>query len=108
MVSSLDDKMLSLNEAIQTCVLEQEEKENRTNEEKSELIYSGFLLGKCYFQEIIGKCYFQKMFGKYYFQEIFGKGKYMKYQNIRVGHFISRPNRFIAKIEIEGAEETVM
>ena len=33
MVSSLDDKMLSLNEAIQTCVLEQEEKENRTNEE---------------------------------------------------------------------------
>ena len=31
----------------------------------------------------------------------------MKYQNIRVGHFISRPNRFIAKIEIEGAEETV-
>lgn len=32
MVSSLDDKMLSLNEAIQTCVLEQEEKENRTNE----------------------------------------------------------------------------
>ena len=89
MVSSLDDKMLSLNEAIQTCVLEQEEKENRTNEEKSELIYSGFLLGKCYFQGIIGK------------------GKYMKYQNIRVGHFISRPNRFIAKIEIEGAEETV-
>ena len=34
MVSSLDDKMLSLNEAIQTCVLEQEEKENRTNEER--------------------------------------------------------------------------
>ena len=33
MVSSLDDKMLSLNEAIQTCVMEQEEKENRTNEE---------------------------------------------------------------------------
>lgn len=33
MVSSLDDKMLSLNEAIQTCVLEQEEKENRTKEE---------------------------------------------------------------------------
>ena len=33
MVYSLDDKMLSLNEAIQTCVLEQEEKENRTNEE---------------------------------------------------------------------------
>ena len=33
MVSSLDDKMLSLNEAIQTCVLEQGEKENRTNEE---------------------------------------------------------------------------
>ena len=31
----------------------------------------------------------------------------MKYQNIRVGHFISRPNRYIAKIEIEGAEETV-
>ena len=31
----------------------------------------------------------------------------MKYQNIRVGHFISRPNRFIAKIEIEGAEEIV-
>ena len=34
MVSSLDDKMLSLNEAIQTCVLEQEEKEKRTNEER--------------------------------------------------------------------------
>lgn len=55
-------------------------------------------MGKYYFQEIIGKCYFQ---------EIIGKGKYMKYQNIRVGHFISRPNRFIAKIEIEGAEEIV-
>ena len=31
----------------------------------------------------------------------------MKYQNIREGHFISRPNRFIAKIEIDGREETV-
>ena len=31
----------------------------------------------------------------------------MKYQNIREGHFISRPNRFIAKIEIDGQEETV-
>ena len=30
-ISSLDDKMLSLNEAIQTCV-RAEEKENRTNE----------------------------------------------------------------------------
>ena len=59
---------------------------------------SRIIIGKCYFQEVIGKCYFQ---------EIFEKGKYMKYQNIRVGHFISRPNRFIAKIEIEGAEETV-
>lgn len=31
----------------------------------------------------------------------------MRYQNIRTGHFISRPNRFIAKIEIDGSEETV-
>lgn len=31
----------------------------------------------------------------------------MKYQNIREGHFVSRPNRFIAKIEIDGREETV-
>lgn len=31
----------------------------------------------------------------------------MKYQNIREGHFISRPNRFIAKIDIDGQEEVV-
>ena len=31
----------------------------------------------------------------------------MKYQNIHKGRFISRPNRFIAKIEIDGSEETV-
>lgn len=31
----------------------------------------------------------------------------MRYQNIRTGHFISRPNRFIAKIEIDGSEEIV-
>ena len=42
MVSSLDDKMLSLNEAIQTCVLEQEEKENRTNEESLSLYTQAF------------------------------------------------------------------
>ena len=55
----------------------------------------------------MGNAISRKYLGKCYFQEIIGKGKYMKYQNIRVGHFISRPNRFIAKIEIEGAEETV-
>lgn len=37
----------------------------------------------------------------------FKKGKCMKYQNIREGHFISRPNRFIAKIDIDGREEVV-
>ncbi|MEG0019230.1 MAG: DNA/RNA nuclease SfsA [Oscillospiraceae bacterium] len=31
----------------------------------------------------------------------------MKYQNIKQGIFISRPNRFIALVEIEGAIETV-
>ncbi len=31
----------------------------------------------------------------------------MKYQNIVKGYFISRPNRFIAKVNINGVEETV-
>lgn len=31
----------------------------------------------------------------------------VKYKNIVSGKFISRPNRFIAKVEIDGAEETV-
>ncbi|MEG1800996.1 MAG: DNA/RNA nuclease SfsA, partial [Oscillospiraceae bacterium] len=31
----------------------------------------------------------------------------MKYQNIKQGVFISRPNRFIALVEIDGAIETV-
>lgn len=31
----------------------------------------------------------------------------MQYQNIVRGRFLSRPNRFIAKVEIGGAEETV-
>jgi len=31
----------------------------------------------------------------------------MKYQQIISGRFISRPNRFIAKVEIDGREETV-
>ena len=31
----------------------------------------------------------------------------MKYKNVKEGRFISRPNRFIAKVEIDGAEETV-
>ena len=31
----------------------------------------------------------------------------MKYKNIFSGRFISRPNRFIAKVEIDGTEETV-
>lgn len=31
----------------------------------------------------------------------------MKYKNIKEGRFISRPNRFIAKVEIDGKEETV-
>jgi len=31
----------------------------------------------------------------------------MKYKNIIKGRFIERPNRFIAKVEINGAEETV-
>ena len=31
----------------------------------------------------------------------------MKYENIEPGIFHSRPNRFIAKIEIQGKEETV-
>lgn len=31
----------------------------------------------------------------------------MKYREIVAGRFISRPNRFIAKVEIDGAEETV-
>ncbi|MBE6856885.1 MAG: DNA/RNA nuclease SfsA [Ruminococcus sp.] len=31
----------------------------------------------------------------------------MRYKNITEGRFISRPNRFIAKVEIDGKEETV-
>ena len=31
----------------------------------------------------------------------------MTYGNVREGRFISRPNRFIAKIELDGREETV-
>ncbi len=31
----------------------------------------------------------------------------MKYQNIIVGEFVSRPNRFIAKVKIDGCIETV-
>lgn len=31
----------------------------------------------------------------------------MQYQNIRPAIFLSRPNRFIAKVELEGREETV-
>lgn len=31
----------------------------------------------------------------------------MKYQNIKTATFLSRPNRFIAKVEIAGREETV-
>ena len=31
----------------------------------------------------------------------------MKYERIEIGHFLKRPNRFIAKIEINGIEETV-
>lgn len=31
----------------------------------------------------------------------------MKYENITKGYFLSRPNRFIAKVEIDGREETV-
>ena len=31
----------------------------------------------------------------------------MEYKNITAGTFISRPNRFIAKVEIDGREETV-
>ena len=31
----------------------------------------------------------------------------MKYKNIYKGVFLSRPNRFIAKVEIDGKEETV-
>ena len=31
----------------------------------------------------------------------------MEYKNIVKGHFLSRPNRFIAKVEIDGREETV-
>ena len=31
----------------------------------------------------------------------------MEYKNIVKGHFLSRPNRFIAKVEIGGREETV-
>lgn len=55
---------------------------------KSELEYSGFLL------KIELKIRTQK-------------GRDMRYEDIKTGHFISRPNRFIAKIEIDGAEETV-
>ncbi len=31
----------------------------------------------------------------------------MTYSNVREGVFISRPNRFIAKVELDGREETV-
>ena len=31
----------------------------------------------------------------------------IKYENTVSGAFISRPNRFIAKVQIDGAEETV-
>ena len=31
----------------------------------------------------------------------------MKYENVTAGRFLSRPNRFIAKVEIDGREETV-
>ena len=31
----------------------------------------------------------------------------MKYENIRKGKFIDRPNRFIAHVEIQGEIETV-
>ena len=31
----------------------------------------------------------------------------MEYQNIKEGRFLSRPNRFIAKVELDGREETV-
>lgn len=31
----------------------------------------------------------------------------MKYNNVKLGRFISRPNRFIAKVEIDGKEHTV-
>ena len=31
----------------------------------------------------------------------------MKYKNIKAAEFISRPNRFIAKVLINGSEETV-
>lgn len=31
----------------------------------------------------------------------------MKYDRIRMGHFVKRPNRFIAYIEMDGVEETV-
>ena len=34
-------------------------------------------------------------------------GDNMNYQNIKEGIFLSRPNRFIAKVEIDGKEETV-
>ncbi len=31
----------------------------------------------------------------------------MQYQTVREGRFLSRPNRFIARVELDGAEETV-
>ena len=31
----------------------------------------------------------------------------MKYENIYEGKFIDRPNRFIARVEVDGREETV-
>ena len=31
----------------------------------------------------------------------------MKYKNVVKGKFISRPNRFIAQVKIDGKEETV-
>ena len=31
----------------------------------------------------------------------------MKYENIRKAVFVNRPNRFIAKVSLDGREETV-
>ncbi len=31
----------------------------------------------------------------------------MRYERVVTGRFISRPNRFIAKVEVDGKEETV-
>lgn len=42
---------------------------------------------------------------KYCLRQFYSKE--MKYENIVEGKFLSRPNRFIAKVEIDGKEETV-